>query len=58
MSTDLYNREWECLSYKEKNQELYLRQKKLLETFRDHRAITQEQYESSLHDLTEKMHSD
>ncbi len=58
MSTELKNSEWERLSYNEKNHELYLRQKILLATFREHNAITQEQYEKSLCDLTEKMHLD
>ncbi len=46
---------WEQLSYNEKNHQLFLRQKKLLETFLERRAISKEQYEKSLHDLCEKM---
>ena len=46
---------WEALSYEEKNHQLYLRQKKLLETFLERRAISREQFEKSLHDLKEKM---
>ena len=46
---------WETLSHAEKNHILYLRQKALLETFLEKRAISKEQYEKSLHDLTEKM---
>lgn len=49
---------WDQLSYQEKNHQLYLRQKKLLETFLEHRAISQEDYEKSLHDLTVKMCED
>lgn len=39
----------------EKKKELFLRQKELLDTFLAHHAITQQQYDKSLHDLTEKM---
>ena len=38
-----------------RNRELYLKQKKLLETFLEHGAISREQYDKSLGDLTEKM---
>ena len=43
------------LSYQEKNHQLYIRQKDLLTLFLQKRAISQEQYEKSLNDLTEKM---
>ena len=39
----------------EQRQELYLKQKALLDTFVEKHAISREQYEKSLHDLTEKM---
>ena len=42
-------------SRSEKKRQLYLRQKKLLDTFLEHRAISQAQYDKSLGDLTEKM---
>lgn len=35
--------------------QLYLKQKHLLDTFLEHGAISQEQYNKSLGDLTEKM---
>lgn len=38
------------------NVELYLKQKKVLDTFLERNAISKEQYEKSLGDLTEKMH--
>ncbi len=38
-----------------RNRELYLQQKQLLDTFLEHRAISQAQYDKSLGDLTEKM---
>ena len=47
--------EWNRLSYAEKNRQLYYRQKNLLETFLEHHAISKEQYDKSLGDLTVKM---
>jgi len=38
-----------------KNIELYLRQKKMLEQFLERNAISKEQFDKSLGDLTEKM---
>ncbi len=46
---------WGSLSHEEKNHELYLKQKHLLETFLEKGAISKAQYDKSLHDLTEKM---
>ncbi len=46
---------WDQLSYQEKNHQLYIRQKEMLALFLQKRAISQEQYEKSLNDLTEKM---
>ena len=46
---------WNFLSYEDKNHQLYLRQKDLLDQFLKTGAISREQYEKSLHDLTEKM---
>lgn len=46
---------WSDLSYEEKNKLLFLRQKNTLDMFLERNAITQEQYDKSLHDLTEKM---
>ena len=46
---------WDLLSYMEKNRVLYLKQKELLDTLLEKKAISKEQYEKSLHDLTEKM---
>lgn len=42
-------------SYEDKKRQLYLRQKALLEQFLEKGAISRQQYEKSLHDLTEKM---
>ena len=43
------------MSTSEQRHELYLKQKALLDTFVERNAISREQYEKSLHDLTEKM---
>ena len=46
---------WETMTPKQKRRELYDRQVALLDTFLEHRAISQEQHDKSLHDLTVKM---
>ena len=46
---------WDKLSYEEKNRVLYEKQKELLDTFMSHGAISKEQHDKSLADLTEKM---
>ena len=46
---------WETMTPEQKRRELYDRQVALLDTFIEHRAISQEQHDKSLHDLTEKM---
>ena len=47
--------DWNNLTPEEKNKALYLKQKKLLDTFLDHHAISQAQYNKSMGDLKEKM---
>ena len=47
--------EWEQMTPKQKKNELYRRQKDLLDTFLSNHAISQAQYDKSLGDLTEKM---
>ncbi len=49
------NKDWTGLSYEEKNYQLFLRQKALLDGFLEHGAISQAQHDKSLWDLTEKM---
>ena len=49
------NQNWDSLSYVEKNQQLYLKQKALLDQFLEKGAISQAQHDKSLHDLIEKM---
>ena len=46
---------WDNMSYEQKNHELYLRQKELLDTFLEHGAISKEQHDKSLQDLADKM---
>ena len=46
---------WETLTPEEKRRALYDRQVATLATFLEHGAITQEQHDKSLHDLTVKM---
>ena len=46
---------WETLTPEEKRRALYDRQVATLKTFLEHGAITQEQHDNSLHDLTVKM---
>ncbi len=47
--------EHQSMTAEEKKRDLYLRQKELLDTFLEHGAISQAQYDKSLGDLTEKM---
>ena len=47
---------FDCLTKEEKRVELYLSQKRLLDTFLERNAISKAQYEKSLNDLTTKMH--
>lgn len=46
---------WASMSYTEKNHQLFLRQKQMLDTVWKHGAISKEQRDKSLHDLAEKM---
>ena len=46
---------WENMTLEEKNHQLYLNEKELLDTCLQHGAITQAQHDKSLHDLQEKM---
>lgn len=52
---DISDNKSESVSREGKNKELYLKQKKLLQTFLEHGAISKAQYEKSLGDLAEKM---
>ena len=47
--------EWGTLSTEDKKKQLFLNQKKTLDLFLERNAISQVQYNKSLHDLIEKM---
>lgn len=55
LHSDEENMIWDRLSHEEKNHQLYLKQKELLDLFLNKGAISKEQYEKSLTDLTLKM---
>ena len=46
---------WKGMTHEQKNHQLYLKQKSMLDMFLAHGAISQAQHDKSLHDLTEKM---
>ena len=54
VDVEIESRAWEMLSYKEKNHQLFLREKALLAELLGHGAISQAQHDKSLHDLIEK----
>lgn len=47
--------DWDKLTHEQKNHQLYLKQKQMLDMSLEHGAISQLQHDKSLHDLTEKM---
>ena len=47
--------DWSLLTREEKNHQLFLKQKALLDQFLEKGAISQAQHDKSLHDLIEKM---
>ena len=49
------DKDWDSMTYEEKNRELYYRQKRLLADFLKRGAISQAQHDKSLHDLTVRM---
>ncbi len=55
MDATIENQTWEKLTYKEKNHQLFLRERVLLAEFLEHGTISQAQHDKSLHDLIEKM---
>ncbi len=48
-------RRWEAMTYAQKNKQLFLNQKELLDKFLECHAISQAQYNKSLGDLKAKM---
>ena len=55
MDVSIENKEWETMSHEEKNHQLFLKQKETLALFLERGAISQAQYDKSLHDLIVKM---
>ena len=55
MNKRIENAEWSSLSYEEKKEVLFLSQKRTLDQFMERGAISREQHDKSLHDLTKKM---
>lgn len=55
MDTLIDTQEWEKLTYEEKNHQLFLREKALLDEFLERGAISLAQHDKSLHDLIKKI---
>ncbi len=55
MNQPIKDENWASLSHEEKNHQLFLKQKMMLDSFLEHGAISQAQHDKSLRDLTEKM---
>ncbi len=55
MDTTDETKDWENLTYAEKNHRLFLREKVLLESFLERGAISRAQYDRSLRELIGKM---
>ena len=55
MDATIENQTWEKLTYKEKNHQLFLREKVLLAEFLEHGAISQARQDTSLHEPIDKM---
>ena len=55
MDVCIENAAWDAMSHAEKNHQLFLRQKEILDMFLIRGAISQAQHDRSLHDLTVKM---
>ena len=55
MENASHTTEWSSLTHEQKNHQLFLKQKALLDQFLKTGAISQAQHDKSLHDLVEKM---
>lgn len=55
MDNKIENEAWMSMSHEEKNHQLYLQQKGMLDLFLERGAISQAQHDKSLHDLALKM---
>lgn len=56
MDVSINDEAWAAMTHEQKNHELFLKQKALLNQFLEKGAISQQQHDKSLHDLAEKMH--
>lgn len=55
MDVKIEDTAWDAMSHEEKNHQLYLKQKQMLDMFLKRGAISQAQHDKSLHDLMVKM---
>ena len=55
MDVKIEDTAWDAMSHEEKNHQLYLKQKQMLDMFLERGAISQAQHDKSLRDLTVKM---
>ena len=55
MDVKIEDTAWDAMSHEEKNHQLYLKQKQMLDMFLERGAISQAQHDKSLNDLTVKM---
>ncbi len=55
MPADFPDNVWDHMTHAEKNHQLYLKQKQMLDMFMERGAISKTQHDKSLHDLAEKM---
>ena len=54
MDVKIEDTAWDAMSHEEKNHQLYLKQKQMLDMFLERGAISQTQHDKSLHDLAVK----
>ena len=55
MDVKIEDTAWDAMSHEEKNHQLFLKQKQMLDMFLERGAISPAQHDKSLHDLTVKM---
>ena len=55
MTVDISADSWSKMTYEEKQHQLFLKQKNILDEFLAHGAISKAQHDKCLHDLIEKM---
>ena len=55
MDIKIENKAWDSMSHEERNHQLFLKQKEMLDMFLERGAITKSQHDKSLTDLTIKM---